>query len=226
MVADQKVDPVSFSPDIDEIIAAFKQMPPRLAAIHMGAGIRRAMEPVYKILKDKVRSKHKGPTGNLLRAVRIVVRKYTNTGTAIGLVGFQAAGSGPKKSAQGGKVQKGGDRAYHAGFIEFGTKPRRTKKNIASSYRTLGPFTISKGKQGSLKGQMKTKPAYPRAFFKKAKGDEGVSTGKGLAYAPVKKTYNQAKGILRAKMVKELSESIQKAAADSVGRLARNIPVR
>jgi hypothetical protein len=226
MVADQKIDPVSFSPDIDEIIAAFKQMPPRLAAIHMGAGIRRAIEPAYKLLKDKVRAKHKGPTGNLLRAVRVVVRKYTRAGTAVGLVGFQAAGKGPKKSAQGGKVQKGGDRAYHAGFIEFGTKPRRTKKNIASSYRTLGPFTISRGKQGKQKGQMKTKPGYPKAFFKKASGDSGVSTGKGEAYAPVLKTYRQSMTRLRAKMVKELSESIQKASADAIGRLARNIPVR
>lgn len=125
-------------PELQQLKAAFRELRPSLARKHMGAAIRRSLAPGLSALKSKT---PKGPTGNLRRAIASKVKTY-KSGNAVGLVGYVAAGSGKSVSAGGGKVRKGKDRAYHAGFLEFGTKERVTKGPYASSFKTLGPFKI------------------------------------------------------------------------------------
>ena len=110
-------------PELRELQQAFRQFRPGLARKHMGAAIRRSLKPGLTALRGNVT---KGPTGNLARAITSKVKTYAS-GNAVGLVGFTAAGSGKAKSAGGGTVKKGKDRAFHAGFVEFGTKERVIK---------------------------------------------------------------------------------------------------
>lgn len=125
-------------PELQQLKAAFQQLRPSLARKHMGAAIRRSLTPGLNALKSNT---PRGPTGNLRRAIASKVKTY-KSGNAVGLVGYVAAGSGKSLTAGGGKVRKGKDRAFHAGFLEFGTKDRVTKGPYASSFNTLGPFTI------------------------------------------------------------------------------------
>lgn len=213
---------VRVTPAISEIQQAFSQIPKRLAAIHIGASLKRASEPSAKALKNLIRSKHKGPTGNLLRAVTTKVKRYVKDGNAVALVGFAATGK--KKVPKGAKNEKGKDRAYHQGFLEFGTKPRKTKKNVASSFRSQGAFKIKGAGRGG-KGAVRTSPKPPKGFFKKVKSGETVSLGAMQAYAPVSSTFKRERGSLTARVQKEMAKGLDNAAKDAIGRLEKGIGV-
>lgn len=212
-------------PDLAELRNAFRQMPQALARKHLGAAIRRSLKPGMDALKGNVR---RGPTGNLKRAIASKVKTY-RSGNAVGLVGFVAAGSGKATSAAGGTVQKGKDRAFHAGFLEFGTKERfiqtestRGGAFIASSFNRLGPFSIrkvSKRQRATGVVPVKTAPPYPRAFFKK--GAKGValsvgemSIGGSLGKPPIKSAYATALPAMRVAMRNEMAAAIDNAARD------------
>lgn len=211
---------IDFTPGVNDLVIAFKRFKPSIAAKHIGAGLRRAAQPMYTRLKNRVSQNHRGPTGNLARAVAIKVKTYPRDGNAVALAGFVAAGTGKKVPAQGGKIQKGKDRAYHAGLVEFGTKRRRTKKPIASSFKELGPFKTMRTRDGSVR----TKPAYPKAFLKRASGGrKTVDLPAMQAYAPIKKSYNQSKSMLKSLVEKELVIALDKAMAETIGREARGI---
>lgn len=161
----------------------FKTLPNNLAAKHLAAAVRKAIKPAIARLKQI--TPH-GPTGNLRNAINSIVKPYPVNGTAVGMVGFNRAGAGPRASAAGGSVRVGSDRAFHQGWLEFGTKPRyvytqgskpflRTSKLgkvhtvkgqggfIASSFRRLGPFQIV-----APGNPVQTDPPYPHAFFRKS----------------------------------------------------------
>lgn len=104
-------------PDLEELRREFRRIPKNLAARFMEPVMRKATEPGLKKLRQIT---PRGPTGNLRKSVRKKTKKYVKDGTAIGLVGYTV-----------GKGAKG----YHQGFLEFGTKERRTKGRIASSLR-------------------------------------------------------------------------------------------
>lgn len=211
---------LKFGPSTQDILVAFKRYKPSIAAKHIGAGLRRAIQPMYTRLKNRVSQNHKGPTGNLARAVAIKVKTYPRDGNAVALAGFVAAGTGKKVPAQGGKIQKGKDRAYHAGLVEFGTKRRRTKKPLASSFKELGPFKVMRTRDGGIK----TRPPYPKAFLKRAPaGRKTVDLPAMTAYAPIKKAYNSSKSMLKALVVKELGLALDKALAETIGREKRGI---
>lgn len=213
---------VRFVPAIDEVQEAFRQIPKRLAAIHIGASLKRAAEPTAKSLKNLIRSKHKGPTGNLLRAVTTKVKRYPKDGNAVALVGFVATGK--KKISKKDKVQKGKDRAFHQGFLEFGTKPRQTKKNIASSFRTQGEFAIRGSGRGG-RGPMKTSPKPPKGFFKKVATGKTVQLGAMQAYKPVSGTFSREQGGLKSRVQREMAKGLDNAAKDALGRLEKGIGV-
>lgn len=219
-------------PELRKLQEAFRGFRPSLARKHMGAAIRRSLLPGLAALKANT---PKGPTGNLFRSINSKVKTYPSY-NAVGLVGYTAAGSGKKKSAAGGKVQKGRDRAYHAGFLEFGTKDRviktssiRAGASIASSYRTLGPFVIKPiARRGKFAGvaRVTTKPAYPKAFFKKAKRGKILSLGKmdkggSKGRPPVKSAYQGSLGAMRSALNAEMTKSLINASKD----LAHNFPV-
>lgn len=108
-------------PDLLEVRNAFKQLPRNIAATVIGAGLKRASKPGEDALKKVTPV---GPTGNLRRAIRTIVKRYPRDGAAVAVVGYIRAGTGKSKSAQGGRVKKGSDRAFHQFWLEFGTKDR------------------------------------------------------------------------------------------------------
>jgi hypothetical protein len=211
---------VKFEPSISDVQKAFSEIPKRLAAVHIGASLRRASEPLYNALKGTIRQKHKGPTGNLLRAVTIKVKRYTKDGNAVALVGFAATGK--KKVPKSAKKEKGKDRAFHQGFLEFGTKPRSTKKNVASSFRSQGEFKI-KGQGRGGKGPLRTNPRPPKGFFKKVAKGQKVALGAMKAYKPVSGTYQKQQGSLKGRVEREMVKGLDNAAKDAIGRLAKGI---
>jgi len=213
---------VKFVPAISEVQEAFRQIPKRLAAIHIGASLKRASDPTAKSLKALIKSKHKGPTGNLLRAVTIKVKRYTKDGNAVALVGFAATGK--KKVPKSAKVEKGKDRAFHQGFLEFGTKPRSTKRNIASSFRSQGEFKIKGAGRGG-RGPLKTSPKPPKGFFKKVATGQKVQLGAMEAYKPIASTFSRDRGSLNSRVQKEMAKGLDNAAKDAIGRLEKGIGI-
>lgn len=137
-------------PDLEELRQEFRRIPKNLAARFMEPVMRKAIEPGLKKLRQIT---PRGPTGNLRKSVRKKTKKYVKDGTAIGLVGYTV-----------GKGAKG----YHQGFLEFGTKDRKTKGRIASSMRfpqgdPRGEFQIvnqyNKTKQARRAGRTADKKA-------------------------------------------------------------------
>ena len=131
-------------PGLWELRQEFKKLPKHIAARVIGAGLRRAAKPGEEALRKVT---PKGPTKNLYRAIKTIVKKYQKNGAAVAIVGYVKAGTGEASSAGGGRVKKGKDRAFHQFWVEFGTKERRIKKPtragyIASSFNSLGPFSI------------------------------------------------------------------------------------
>ena len=119
-------------PDLFELRQEFKKLPKNIAARVIGAGLKRASAPAERALKSVTA---KGPTGNLRRAIKTKVVKYPSDGAAVAIVGYVKAGSGKSKSAGGGTVKKGPDRAFHQFFVEFGTKERTINKPAARPYQ-------------------------------------------------------------------------------------------
>lgn len=220
-------------PELQLIKKAFSQLRPSLARKHMGAAIRRSLAPGLAALRSKTT---RGPTGNLYRAITSKVKTY-RSGNAVGLVGFVAAGSGKSKQAAGGVVRRGKDRAFHAGFLEFGTKERFIKTSslrggasIASSFKTLGPFKIAKtARRGKFAGVVRvaTAPKYPKAFFKKAPQGKSLSLrdmpiGGKKGQPPVKSAYRESVATMRSALQVEMTKSLINAQKD----LADRFPAR
>jgi len=203
-------------PDIDELRDGFRALPKKLSAITQGAAVKRAMQPAVAALKA---NSPRGPTGNLARAVKLKTVRYPETGTGAAIVGYVKPGSGKSKSAQGGKVRKGSDRAFHQFWIEFGTKERRivtpSKMRgyvIASSYDSLGPFALKR--QRMVKGARKvvqSSPKYPKAFFKAAPAGQALVLPAVRAQQPVARTWNQVRAQVTGSLEKELRQGLVNA---------------
>jgi len=190
-------------PDLFELRRAFKQLPNNIAARVIGAGLRRAAKPGETALKQIT---PKGPTGNLRRSIKTIVKRYPRDGAAVAVVGYVKAGTGKSKSAGGGKVMKGPDRAFHQFWIEFGTAERYSKMKsarggyVASSYKKLGPFVLKGGEK------VKTSPAYPKAFFKKSATPVYLrSTG---AQHPVETAFRMSKDAIAANLTGEMRKAL------------------
>jgi len=132
MAVDYKNAMVKISgPDLQALRDAFKELPKNIAARVIGAGLKRASKPMMDALKETT---PKGPTGNLRRSIKTVVKKYPRDGAAVAVVGYQKAGTGGSSSAGGGTVKKGPDRAFHQFWLEFGTKERWVGKAASTPY--------------------------------------------------------------------------------------------
>jgi hypothetical protein len=229
------IDMVVEFPELRQLQDAFRGFRTSLARKHMGAAIKRSLGPGLRALRGNVT---KGPTGNLSRAIASKVKTY-KSGNAVGLVGFVAAGSGKNKSAGGGSVKKGKDRAYHAGFLEFGTKERviktsslRAGASIASSFKTLGPFKIAKkAKRGKFAGvvRVNTTPKYPKAFFKKAPRGGVLSLrempiGGRKGQPPVKTAYRESLATMRSQLAVEMTKSLINAQKDLATKFPPKTP--
>jgi hypothetical protein len=122
--------------DLAPVREALKKFPLEVQSVIVAQAVRQAIKPALARLKSLVPT---GPTGNLKAAVTSAVRKYPKNGTAVGLVGYRAAGRAPSTSAAGGSVRVAKDRAFHQGFIEFGTKDRKAGAIASTSY-TRRPY--------------------------------------------------------------------------------------
>lgn len=187
---------------------------PNVRAKFLGAALKKATDPTKNALKQKTRQRFGKVSGNLLRAVASVIRRYPRTGNAVGLVGFTKAGGGKNKKTKG-KILKGSERAYHAGLLIFGTKDRRTKSSIASSYKTRGPFQLKKkAKRGKFAGvsRVATVPKYPKAFFKKgSRGGGGVNVGRIYGNDVITETLRQNASSIRRILGEEMSTVVERA---------------
>jgi hypothetical protein len=204
--------------DFPEITAIKRELAARFApnirAKFLGAALNKATKPVARSLKQNTKKTFKRVSGNLERSVASVVRRYYKTGNAVGVVGYTKAGGG-KTTATKGTIQKGKDRAFHAGLLIFGTKQRRTKKgSIASSYKTRGPFVLKKAKRGKFAGsaRVRTVPKYPRAFFKRGEKGSGVDLGRIYGQDVITQTLNQNASMIRQILRQEMSTVVERAA--------------
>lgn len=203
-------------PELHELRKQLRRFPSNIAAKHLGSALRKASKPGLAALRSEVRANQKGPTGNLRRSITTKVKTYKKSGNAVALVGFTKAGSG-KTSPTGGSVQKGKDRAFHAGFLEFGTKPRYTKRSIASSYNRLGPFKIKPvAKRGKFAGvaRVQTTPKLPKAFFKRAPSGQRVYLGATQPERPIATSFKKSAGSIRSALKAGISTAIEKAGKD------------
>jgi hypothetical protein len=218
-----------YFPDMEELRAELKKLPTNLAAKHFGAALRKAVQPGLTALRQAT---PKGPTGNLRRSIKTKVKTYPRNGTAVGMVGYSWGGE---------------NKGYHQGFIEFGTKERKTKGPVASSFKKRGQFTIARPRKlgkppKNLFGaagdryaaryrsrlKVQTNPKYPKAFFKRAAAGEVVKLGKmpiggRTGVPPVKTAFNRAKPAMEAELRLQLGARIEKAWAELEGRTKRGL---
>lgn len=207
-------------PELTELREQFKELPKNIAAKHLGAALRKAMAPGQTTLRKNT---PKGPTGNLRKSIKTKIKVYAKDGNAVGLVGY-AIGQGSL--------------GYHQGFLEFGTKERKTKKGrFASSWKSSslnssqyvrGGFTILNPKRGRNAGKLVTSPKPPKAFFKTAKAGQVVNLGKmpvggRTGVPPVKTSFNQAQPAMRSLLQQELATRLEKALNEVKGRVARGL---
>lgn len=201
-------------PELEQVKAAFKTLPRNIAAKHMGAALGKAIDPGFKLLKSLT---PRGPTGNLRRAIRKKTKRYTggptsknqakSPGAAVALVGYVAPPR--KKAAETAANEKG----YHGGFLEFGTKERKTKGYIASSFRRSGPVKVVVAKRS---GKITTKPKPPKGFVRAVPKGGTVDLGRfpigGKAgVPPIKTAFERAQPAIRSAMNIELTKSLNNA---------------
>ena len=128
--------------------------PNKQAADVIGDAVRKAIQPMTRRLREITPV---GPTGNLKRAVASKVVKYRQTGVAVGIVGYRRTGESESRSAQGGKVRIGKDRAFHQWWLEFGVKQRVVSKFSNKPYERRSPSVpfvrVRLGKQETVRGK-------------------------------------------------------------------------
>ena len=189
---------VTWNKDIQELRDKLQLFGTSIGAKYLGSALRKAAEPTYAALKAEVKKRGR-VTGNLLRSVKIKVKKYSRTGNAVALIGF-------------GIESRGG------GLIEFGTKDRKTKSAFASSFRskTAGRsgFAIVQNKTNALFVKPSLKPAYPKSFFKRAAAGQVVNLGSTPAYHPIKNAWNNSKSQVEALLVESLTQAFINAGKD------------
>lgn len=191
-------------PELKQIKQAFSDLPNNIAAKYMASALGKAITPGYSALKQLT---PRGPTGNLRRAIRKKTKKYTKRGTGVALVGYTAA---PRKKAE---TLKGNEKGAHQGFLEFGTKERKTKGRIASSFKRSGPVKVVIARRA---GTLKTKPKPPKGFVKAASAGGSVSLGafpiggKG-GLPPVKTAFERTKSQISGLLTKEMTAALNNA---------------
>lgn len=201
-------------PELAAIKEAFRTLPKNIAAKHMATALGRAMEPAMTALKNLT---PRGATGNLKRSIRKKTKRYVSSGAGVALVGYTAA---PRKKAAD---LKSNEKGQHQGFLEFGTKERRTKNNIASSFKRTG---VIKAVTAKRSGKVTSKPGPPKGFIKVARKGGTVDLGKfpigGKAgLPPVRTAFERTRGAVSAALTKEMTVSLNNALKEMAGKFRR-----
>lgn len=191
-------------PELQAVKAAFAELPKNISAKYMASALGKAIEPGFKALRELT---PKGPTGNLKRSIRKKTKKYTRTGAGVALAGYTAP---PRKKANDLKANEKG---AHQGFLEFGTKPRKTKGRIASSFSRSGPVKVVYAKRS---GNLSTRPKLPKGFVKAVRRGGTVDLGafpvggkRGVP--PVKTAFERTRAQISGQMQKEMATALNNA---------------
>lgn len=191
-------------PEMKAIKSAFADLPKNIAAKYMAAALGKAIDPGLKALRDLT---PRGATGNLKRSIKKKTKKYTRTGSGVALAGYTAP---PRKNASD---LKSNEKGAHQGFLEFGTKQRKTKGRIASSFKRSGPVKVVVAKRS---GNVRTNPKPPKGFVKAASSGGTVDLGafpiggkKGLP--PVKTAFQRTRSQIGGAMQKEMAVALNNA---------------
>lgn len=197
-------------PEIKQIREALRDYPRSIRRKYMKA----AFNATAKVGMDKLRQiTPRGPTGNLKKSV---VRKATQN---YGLAGYAAGGR------KGDEDKKG----YHQGFLEFGTKQRRAKGRIASTFGSKvagrgGRMTIKTPGRGKNAGRLTTSsPKYPKSFFKSAPAGQTVDlkrmpVGGRTGKPPVRTAFQTARGQITSVLKQQMSTVLERANKDMARR--------
>lgn len=202
-------------PELEQLKQAYELLPRNIAAKHMGAALNKTIEPAFRLLKTLT---PRGPTGNLKRAIAKKVKRYTGSpksrnpakspGAAVALAGYVAP---PRKRSEDlGKNQKGS----HGGFLEFGTKQRRTKSNIASSFKRTGKKI--KAIVSSRSGKVVSNPKPPKGFIRVVRKGDTVDLGSfpigGKAgVPPVRTAYERSLPAMKSVLAQQMTVSLNNA---------------
>jgi hypothetical protein len=200
-------------PKLRQLKRAMKELPSKVLARRMAEALNRAIKPGETALKALT---PRGPTGNLRKSIKRKKKWYADTGNAVALVGYTAAPRKPSNELAAN--QKG----FHAGFLEFGTKKRKTKGSIASSFGKAGGSIKKLGKR-----KFRTSPKPPKGFVKRADAGEKVDLGKfpvggKKGIPPVRTAFKKSLGAFSQAMPREGAKSLQ----DAIKEMARGFPPR
>lgn len=191
-------------PELEDVRAAFRNLPKNLSAKYMASALGQAIDPGFKLLKTLT---PKGATGNLRRAIRKKTKRYARTGSGVALAGYTAP---PRKKS---KDLKSNEKGQHQGFLEFGTRRRVTKKNIASSFSRTGPVKVVVAKRS---GAVTTKPKPPKGFVRVVKKGGTVDLGEfpvgGKAgVPPVKTAFDRTRSQISSNLNREMTKALNNA---------------
>jgi hypothetical protein len=234
-------------PELKNLALELQQFGPQITRKYLKAALNKAAPPALAALRQTT---PKGPTGNLRRAITKKAIVYDETGNGVLLVGYTLAGQGGTIPT-GGKVQKGKDRAFHAGLIEFGTAKRSTnnrgtlpyqrkaysRRTKSGGYAAVAAHVVSGSKSGvassfgtlgayKMKGKgnrVQTNPKYPKAFFKRAPKGQAVNLGSGPAIAPIARAFRQSAGSMKSGLSNYLSKAVENAGKEVAYRMQKGI---
>lgn len=199
-VMDTKIDLPEYKNLLQDLQKITKDT--KLISQKMRSALRYAAKPTFDALTANV-NKLGTKTGNLRRSVNIKAKAYSKSGNAVVLVGYISAGKGTKAQRKAGRTN-----AYHQHLVEFGTRPRYTKRgSIASSYGSY-PFKMS-NRNGML-----TTQGYPSTFFKRAKAGHGVQLGRmpvggSFGRPPLRDAFERTKSQIRTRLADKTPKVIK-----------------
>ena len=216
---------------LKEITDALQAMPEDISLKYQKQALKKAAQPGVDALRRNVASLGE-VTGNLLAAVTMVQRSYTNNRAklpiGVAVVGFRRPTNAKSQKMAtpafaGGTVMKGPNRAYHSHLVEYGTQ-RRTP---GRTRRTKRRRVILGGRIRTLAQTVKEAPANARGVLSsfKTRGPfftPGVrrypvdfiaqgSVGPSPARRPLQKALDSSRGQMRSVLDVEMRKALQKA---------------
>lgn len=212
-----------------EVIDALQAMPDDISKKYQRQALKKAAQPGVDALRRNVASLGE-VTGNLLAAVAVVQREYTNNRArlpvGVAVVGFRRPTNAKSQKMAtpaftGGSVLKGPNRAYHSHLVEYGTqrrtpgRTRRTKRKrviLGGRIRTLAQTVKEAPANGrgilssfKSRGPFSGRGFYPIDFI--AQGSVGPSP----ARRPLQKALDSSRGQMRSVLDVEMRKALQKA---------------
>lgn len=213
---------------LELIVDELKKLPPDISNKYQRQALKKAAKPGKAALEANVRAIGQ-VTGNLLASVSEKGKSYTNNKfklpVSVYVIGFRRpVGGGAQrtaKSAFGGSVLKGPNRAYHSHLVEYGTKGRRTPGKSRSVKRRR---VILDGRIITQRDRVKEQPSNPRGILSSFKtrgqfafGSRGlypvdfIATGSVApmpAYHPLERAFKSSVGQMRSILDVEMRKAL------------------